>query len=176
MAVAIAVPAAGILATASAQGPRGASGGPRQAPVVHRDLDARNARTVNVRPKPAQESELRSLKADGVWDPAQGNPASVMRTRGYLTGASTKGADAIARGYLKSHKALYGLSDAEIAAADGDQRCTKHNGATHIALQQKDAGRDVFQAVATFTIDKSGRLVRGGVLAPDAGEAAAPPR
>lgn len=75
MAVAIAVPAAGILATASAQGPRAGSGAPHQAPAVHRDFDARDARKVNVRPKPAQEDEVRSLKADATWDPAQGNPA-----------------------------------------------------------------------------------------------------
>ncbi len=173
MAVAIAVPAAGILATASAQGPRAGSGGPRQAPVVHRDFDARDARKVNVRPKPAQEDEVRSLKAGATWNPAQGNPSSVVRTRGYLTDASSQGADAIARGFLKSHKTLYGLSDAEIAAADGDQYRTKHNGATHITLQQRDGGRDVFGARATFTIDKSGRLVgQSGVIAPDTAVAA----
>ncbi len=171
--VAIVIPAAGILATASAQGQRGAGAGPRQAPVVYRDFDARNARKVNVRPKPAQESEVRSLKANATWDRAQGNPASVVRTRGYLTGSSSQGADAIARGFLKSHKGLYGLSDAEIADADGDQYRTKHNGATHITLQQKDDGRDVFGARATFTIDESGRLAgQTGVLAPDTAVAA----
>ena len=158
MVVAVAIPAAGILATASAQGHRGAGGGPRQAPVVYRDFDARNARKVNVRPKQAQENELRSLKAGAMWDPAQGNPASIVRTRGHLTSASSQGADAIARGFLKSHKTLYGLSDAEIAAADGSQYSTKHNGARHVTLQQTDGGRDVFGAIATFTIDKSGRL------------------
>ena len=155
----------GAAATAAKQSPgRQATAGP--APV-----DARTARRVDVRPDSAQRAEIRDLRPAHVqWNRAHGAPASIVRTRGYLTQPSGAGAEQVARGFLAGHKRLFGLGDGELRALvkSGEYR-TKHNGATHLALRQRDAGREVFGAVATFTIDRRGRLVsQSGLLVPDA--------
>ncbi len=158
------------MASANAQGPRGASASATRS-TIHRDVDVRNARRVNVRPDAAQTAEIRALAPEGVqWNAGQGAPASVVKPRGYLANASAKGADQTARGFLKAHKRLYGLSDAEIGslAVKTDYK-TDHNGVTQLALGQTDEGRDVFGSLAAFVIDRSGRLVaQNGVLDPDA--------
>lgn len=153
-------------ASADAQGPRNA--GARS--TIHADVDARNARRVNVRPDAQQAAEIRALAPAAVqWNPAQGAPASIVKPRGYLTNASARGAGQVARDFLRAHRRLYGLSDADIGslATKSDYR-TDHNGVTQLALGQKDEGRDVFGAIAAFVVDRSGRLVaQNGVLDPD---------
>ena len=153
-------------ASAAAQGPRNA--GARS--TIHADVDARNAGRVNVRPDAQQAAEIRALAPAAVqWNPGQGAPASIVKPRGYLTSASAKGAGQVARDFLKAHRRLYGLSDAEIGslATKSDYR-TDHNGVTQLALGQQDEGRDVFGAIAAFVVDRSGRLVaQNGVLDPD---------
>jgi hypothetical protein len=169
--IAITASAGGILTSASAQTPRATSAGARQAVAGNHDFDARNARRVSVRPDSEQAAAIRDMQDSNVqWDPSQGAPASVIRTRGYLTSASGAAPDQIARTYLKGHKRLFKLSDAEVGSLTREsQYKTAHNGVTQLALGQQDAGREVFDSVAAFVIDKSGRLVaQSGVLDPDA--------
>jgi len=160
---------AGASASANAQAPR-STGAVGARSAVPRDVDVRNARRVDVRPDAQQAAEIRALAPAAVqWNPGQGAPASIVKPRGYLTSASAKGAGQVARDFLKAHRRLYGLSDADIGslATKSDYR-TDHNGVTQLALGQTDEGRDVFGAIAAFVVDRSGRLVaQNGVLDPD---------
>ncbi|HEV2784837.1 MAG TPA: M36 family metallopeptidase, partial [Solirubrobacteraceae bacterium] len=154
------------LATAGKQAAAGrpATGGPA-------NVDARSARPHDIRPDSAQQAEIRSLRPATVqWNRAHGTPASIVRTRGYLTGPSGAGAEQVARGFVAEHQRLYGLDDAEVRALTrGSQYRTRHNGVTHLSLRQQDEGREVFGTGATFAIDRQGRLVsQAGALVPDA--------
>jgi hypothetical protein len=174
LAASAAVVAAAVDGAAAAAAKQAAGRQPGAGPA---NVDVRNARGVNAAPDTAQQGEIRALRPAAVqWNRALGAPASIVRTRGYLTAASGARAEQVARGFLADHKRLYGLDDGELSTlVKGGEYRTKHNGVTQLALRQRDAGREVFGAVASFAIDKQGRLVsQSGMLAPDAAAAGQP--
>ena len=171
----LAVAAATVDGALAAAGKQSTAGRPATAGPA--DVDIRTARAYDVRPDSAQQAEIRALRPAKVqWNAAHGTPASVLRTRGYLTGPSGASAEQVARGFIDEHQRLYGLDDAEVRSlVRGSQYRTQHNGVTQLSLRQQDAGREVFGAIATFAVDRQGRLVsQSGVLVPDAAAHAAP--
>ncbi len=102
----------------------------------------------------------------------KGAPSVVkVADHGALTKPSKDSPDAIARAYLKAHKADFGLKPREI-----DQlRLTMNDedaGATFLRYQQVSKGRDVYGGTALVTVDAKGRVIlAGGSFVPDAGSA-----
>jgi hypothetical protein len=139
------------------------------------NVDIRTRIQPHKRPSAAQIADLHSLPAARMqWDDQWGQPSSLISDAGHLTAPSHASAEAIARGFLHDHAQLFGLSVSDPGnLVVAKQYLTQHNGVAQLTLQQRDRGRDVYGAVVTFAIDKTGRiLIVGSRLAPGAGAAA----
>ena len=136
------------------------------------DLDRRF--TAGYRPGAAQRAALRSLgkRVRVSWSPT-GTAHSLQARRGALTRPSSASADAIARSFLGSRPALFGLSASEAAAMRLTVR-DSYRGTTFLRYQQVSEGLDVYGADVLVTVDAKGRvLIAGGSLARSAASAPA---
>jgi hypothetical protein len=110
---------------------------------------------------------------DGRYGNAGAPSVLKVADHGALTKASKASPDVIARGYLKTNKAAFGLTPNEIdelrlTMADSDHR------ATFLRYQQVSGGRDVYGGAALVTVDAKGRvLLAGGSFVPRANTAPA---
>lgn len=101
----LAVTAAALDASPATAGKQSRSGRPATGGPA--GVDVRASRAHDVRPDSAQQAEIRSLRPATVqWNRAHGTPASIARTRGYLTTSSGAGAEQVARGFLAEHQRL----------------------------------------------------------------------
>ena len=94
-----------------------------------------------------------------VTEGPNGLPKIIRRDGGYLTAASTLSAELIAREYLKSQRALFGLSDQEV-----DTMSLLVNDvtpeATYLTFNQTVAGVDVHNAQIKFTLTPKGEITQ----------------
>ncbi len=132
------------------------------------DIDNRFNRR-DYRPSATQRRAVAALGegAQASWSDS-GTAHSVFRQDGTLTGPATAPADTIARDFVVSQPALFGLAETEAA----DLRLTMADrtpAATFLRYQQTAQGRDVFGATLLVVVDAAGRvLMAGGALVPDA--------
>jgi len=151
------------------------------APVAHdddggglKDVDNRLGSTA-YRPSAAQKQALKRLGDDVVagWSKT-GSVHSLMAARGALTKAGSGSADAIARGFIRDQRALFGLTPAEVKDLRLTMNDHDESGATFLRYQQSAEGRDVFGGNVLVTVDAKKRvLFAGGNLVPDASSAPA---
>jgi hypothetical protein len=108
----------------------------------------------------ALERNVRGLQMR--WDPLQERPRLLFSYDEPLTIASNDPAETIARRFLRHNRDLYGLgSEVENLKVARNYR-SKHNGASHVALQQEYGGLEIFGAEARVTLSRDGRVVVAG--------------
>ena len=78
------------------------------------DLDAR---TGKVSPSAAQKQAVEDLEARVQWN-RFGTPASLIATSGFLSPAASGDAEAVARGFLRSHAALFRMAASDVDALE----------------------------------------------------------
>ena len=106
-----------------------------------------------------------SLAATGLWaapvaaDPSgSGDPAQPL-----LAGPADGDADDLALAYLRREAAEYGLQAADVAElAIRSSYTSRHNGVTHVNINQRYAGLEVFGADTTVNVAADGSIVHVG--------------
>lgn len=106
-------------------------------------------------------------------DGATGTPRRVTRLDGFLTGASTKAPERIARDYVSAHSDVFGLNAAEVAGLKLRKDYVDVAGTHHLSFTQSVGGVDVFGNGVKAHVAKDGRLIQVDG-APLAGLPAAP--
>ena len=102
------------------------------------------------------------------WNALTGTPRSLYRQDGFLTKPSTNKPNVIVKDFLRTNRALYRLSKADLdtlvisgySVSKGSpkiRKLVKHS-LTHVALDQRWQGRQVYPATLTATITDTGRL------------------
>jgi hypothetical protein len=82
----------------------------------------------------------------------------------FLTGPNEGDPEDIAVDYLRSEAEVYGLSEMDVADLTVRSSYTsRHNGVTHVNVNQRFRGREVFQADMTLNIAEDGAVVPGDV-------------
>lgn len=91
----------------------------------------------------------------------------------FLTGPAEGKPLDIALNYLRENKAAYGLSEADLVGmVIVDSYVSQHNGATHIFLQQRYEGIDVYNGVININVAQDGSIINlGNRFAPRLAEA-----
>jgi Zn-dependent metalloprotease len=81
----------------------------------------------------------------------------------FLTGAARGKPLDIALNYLRENSAAYGLSDSDLVdMVVTDIYESKHSGTTHIFLQQRYAGIDVYNGVININVAQNGSIINLG--------------
>ena len=92
----------------------------------------------------------------------QGNRTSIQGAP-YLTEPSNRKPQEIALDFVRKHKETFGLSEEHLQQiAEKKSRSSKHNGASHVYLEQQIDGHRVSGMGLTVNIDKKGRIVSAG--------------
>jgi subtilisin-like proprotein convertase family protein len=115
--------------------------------------------------------------ADATFSSFTGGVDVVRNPRGALTPPSgAANAESVARGFLQTHAALYGLSDDDLGTLQvRGESLSRGSGLRMVRMEQSVHGLPVFQSDSRFLVDRQGRLVRTiGTLMPGAAAAAAP--
>ena len=82
---------------------------------------------------------------------------------GYLTGPASGDPLEIALAYLETHRAELGLSGSDLGDVVVAHRyVSKHNGVTHIYLQQRLNGIDVVNAIFNINVAREGQILNFG--------------
>jgi hypothetical protein len=114
--------------------------------------------------KPASAArKLRdSLGVQGIvdLDNATGTPRRVAKLTGYLTAASSKAPETIARDYVTGHSDVFGLSAAGVASLKLRQDYVDIDKTHHLSFQQSVAGVPVFGNGLKAHVAANGRLVQ----------------
>ena len=102
------------------------------------------------------------------WNPATGTPRSLYRQDGFLTKPSAERPETIVKKFLRANRALYRLSGADLdtlavsgySESKGSPGVSRHirQSLTHIALDQRWQGRQVYPATLMATLTGDGRL------------------
>jgi len=92
-------------------------------------------------------------------DNATGTPRRVAKLDGFLTAASRKKPETIARDYLKAHSDVFGLSAAAVDALKLRQNYVDVEKTNHLSFQQVVGGVAVFGNGVKVHITKNGRIV-----------------
>ena len=130
---------------------------------------------VRVAPSKVQQAALRALGDVEVGWTALGTPHSLRARKGALSAPSNAAPDAVARGFLRQHAALFRQQPADIARLRLTMLDPDKSGATFLRYQQTHGPRAVHGATLLVTLDHARRvLFVGGTLAPSLG-AVAPP-
>ncbi|HEX2489753.1 MAG TPA: extracellular metalloproteinase, partial [Blastocatellia bacterium] len=132
---------------------------------------------------PAQEelrlTNRRSLQAFGLkrsrpsvqlkWSSLTGAPSRVFSFTENLTGPSAADPEAIARQFLKNNNDLFLLGADNVDGLSVSRRYrTEHNGVTHVTLQQRINGVEVFLADISIHVARDGSvLTASGELLPN---------
>jgi extracellular elastinolytic metalloproteinase len=136
------------------------------------DLDARgkvatatDEAAVAARVTPAQRKDLEDLKR-GVkdltvrWSTLTGAPSRIHSLTQALTGPSGASPRGIATSFLARYRNLFNLSSQDLAETRFSREyTTRHNGVTHLTLQQQQEGVDVFGGLIQINIDREGRIL-----------------
>ena len=125
-------------------------------------------------PTAAQRAAVRGLgKGASVTWSETGTAHAVVPSGKALSGPRKGKPDAIARGYLRANRELFGLGPAQVAALRLFREDTDA-GVTFLRYQQVDRGRDVFGATGLVVLGGDGQvLTAGGDFLPDAASAPA---
>jgi hypothetical protein len=105
------------------------------------------------------------------FSPLFGAAEVVRNPRGALTGSAPgKAGQDIVLDFLRTHQALYGLSDADLATLRfKGESLDRKSGLRMVRFEQVAGGLPVFQSDTRVTLDTSGRIIRVvGLLAPNA--------
>ena len=133
------------------------------APAAPRDIDVRAAdpQGIDASTLAARTTLRRKLGAEGVvtTDPVAGGARVVARTDGLLTGESARGPAAIALAYVRDHRELFGLSDADIAALRPTLRDHTAGGVTNLEWTQTVDGVPAYDSTLAATVTDDGQLV-----------------
>ena len=94
---------------------------------------------------------------------------SAAREIAYLTAPSAADPAAIALDFARAHRADYGLSAADVSElVVVSQHASRHNGVTHVLLQQRHLGIDVAEGLFKVNVGPDGRIfLPGNRLAAD---------
>lgn len=93
------------------------------------------------------------------FDSQTGHARSVLRGERALARVTSGDLGAGALGWVAAHRALFGLSAADLAGVVvEDVLATPTVGTTHVVLSQRDAGRVVDGSNLTFVFDRAGHL------------------
>ncbi len=114
----------------------------------------------------AMSRQLDALRAeaDGElavrWSALTGAPNRILRLDGALTEPSGAPARAVAESFVERHRPLWNLSarDTREMRYTRDYK-TRHNGVTHLTLQQRVNGVDVFGGEIRINVDSQGRVL-----------------
>ncbi|GGK70455.1 M36 family metallopeptidase [Mangrovihabitans endophyticus] len=93
-------------------------------------------------------------------DKATGTPRRVARTDGFLTAASAREPEAIARDYLTSHADVFGLGSAAVDRLTLRQDYVDIAGTHHLSFVQTVSGVSVFGNGVKAHVAKDGRLIQ----------------
>ena len=98
------------------------------------------------------------------------SPSRVYSTDEALSASSSENPEQTTRHYLHRNRDLYRLSDDDVASLRVvRQHTTPHNGLTHLTLEQRVNGIEVFQSRFTAHLERSGAIIATtGELLPDA--------
>lgn len=110
-------------------------------------------------------------------DPVTGTPRQVLRTDGTLTGPSGAPAAQIALDYVRAHRDVFRLTDADLAAL-GEPEVVVSGGTRYLRWTQRHAGIPVTGAGLRAQVSSDGRLIaiQGAPLTDTAPAGAAAPR
>ncbi|MDX6377521.1 MAG: extracellular elastinolytic metalloproteinase, partial [Gaiellaceae bacterium] len=125
------------------------------------NTDVRTARPVAA-PNPGAVAALRArLGADAVvsLDERNGALRMVGRLNGFLTGASTADAAAVALGYVRANRAAFGLTAADIDGLVLVRRVTTVGGLQRLFWQQRVQGIPALDSGLRANVTADGRLV-----------------
>jgi hypothetical protein len=141
----------------------------RPADKPRRDFDAAGGLRVGLAagaaPRPEQSAAMRRLEAQsGAKVRVRYNGLSrVPRWLGAdkpLSPSSTEAPEGIARGFLRSHRDVWGLSEADVDALRLNTSYTDaHSGLTHVFYTQTADGLPVFPATVGVHLDGRGRVL-----------------
>jgi len=102
------------------------------------------------------------------WNPLTGTPRTLHRQDGFLTKPSTEKPEAVLKDFVRTNQSLFRLSKADLdtlevsgySVSRGSPKVSKRvkHSLTHIALDQRWKGRQVYPATLTATITDTGRI------------------
>jgi hypothetical protein len=112
------------------------------------------------------QSRVKNLKIR--WSALTGAPSRIYSTTDTLTEASEAPAKDIAISFLTQNLTIFLLSPEDMSEIRFSRDfVTKHNGVTHLTIQQQVNGIDVFGGTLNINIDKEGRILNvSGELMP----------
>lgn len=90
-------------------------------------------------------------------DPLTGTPRQVARVDGFLTAASTRPAASVALDYVRANRAVFGLSDADLATLVLRKDYVDVAGTHHLSWEQKAGALTVFGNGLKANVAKDGR-------------------
>jgi len=94
------------------------------------------------------------------WSSLTGTPSRLLNYQGPLSPASQDDAEVLARRFLKQNNDLFRLGDGEVDGLRVARRDhTEHNGVTHLTLEQRVGGIEVFHAQLAMHFDRQGALI-----------------
>ncbi|MGH9797951.1 MAG: M36 family metallopeptidase, partial [Candidatus Polarisedimenticolia bacterium] len=128
------------------------------------ETQALQARGVDVPATQSRALEALRTEAEGDltvrWSSFTASPNRIGRQGAALTAPSAAPARAVAEGFVRRYLPLWNLSAEDIAEFrySRDYR-TRHNGVSHLTLQQQVNGIDVFGAAIMINLDAQGRIL-----------------
>jgi hypothetical protein len=123
------------------------------------DKDVKWAKT------PAQQATLNSMGHlrggfSVKWSALTRAPSRIYDLEAPITGPRKGPKKDIANGFLNENISLFGLQpDDTSETRTSRENVTRHNGVTHVTIQQQVNGLDVFQATFMANIDRDGRVL-----------------
>ena len=127
------------------------------------DIDVRATDPQGIAPSVlAARTALRHrLGAEAVvtTDPVAGGARVVQRSDGLLTSESARGPQAVALAYVRAHRELFGLDDAQIAALRLTLDDHTPSGVTHLEWTQTVDGVPAYDSVLAASVTDAGQLV-----------------
>ena len=114
--------------------------------------------------RPATRSLRTALGAQGVVDidGTTGTPRLVGKLDGFLTGRSSAAPRTIALGYVRAHRAAFGLTQADLKTFHFRQDYTDVSGTHHLSWTQRIGGKEVFGNGLQAAVTRRGRLLMAG--------------
>jgi uncharacterized repeat protein (TIGR01451 family) len=143
--------------------------------TLHAQFAPSLAAAMASRGKAAADFRVRVPTATIEFSPGTLAPENVYSSAGPLTAPSTAPSSDIAKSFLRSESALYGLSDADIESLELIGESVSPSGLRMLRVRQVVNGRRVFMSETRILLDPQGSVLRTlGALVPGA-EASAEP-
>lgn len=137
------------------------AGQPAQPTLPDLDVRATHPQGIDAAVLGARTALRRRLGAQGVvtTDPVSGGARVVERTDGLLSAASERSPEAIALAYVRAHRELFGLDEADLAALRLTLRDTTPGGTTNLEWTQTVDGVPAYDSTLAAAVTGDGRLV-----------------